>query len=171
MAEGKKLYAPIELPDQAGKPVHEWLFPEFVQHERGRTWYISASIVIALFLLFSVWEQNWLFALIIMLFAIIFLLQGRRTPQQMYFGIYEGGITIHKNYHPYENLKQFWIIYQPPDVKTLYFSFKTVRPDIIISLEEQNPLPIRETLLRFVQEDIEREKENASNEITRLLKL
>ena len=171
MAEGEKLYPPIEVPDQAGKPLHEWTFPEFVQHERGRTWYIAALIIMALFLLFAFWERNFLFALIIVLFAIIFMLQDRRKPHQMYFGIFEGGIVIHKKFHPYQNLKNFWIIYQPPDVKSLYFNFNTLRPDLIISLEESNPLPIRETLLRFMQEDIEREKENPSNEITRLLKL
>ena len=171
MARGEKLYSPIEVPDHAGKPLHEWSFPEFVQHERGRTWYIASLVIMLLFLLFAFWEQNYLFALIIVLLAIIFSLQGRRKPQQMYFGIYEGGITFHKKYFPYENLKQFWIIFQPPDVKSLYFSFKTIRPDLIISLGEQNPLTIRDTLLRFVQEDIEREKENSSNELTRLLKL
>lgn len=169
MANG--IEQPINLPEHAGALLHEWAFPEFTQYQRSRRWYTIAGIVIGLLLIYALWTQNFLFAIIIILFIIIFTLQSRRSPLQLRFAIHEGGVVFHRKFHPYADIDHFWIIYQPPDVKTLSLDFKTLRPTLTIPLQDRNPLTIRSTLLKYVTEDLEKEKENPSNELMRLLKL
>jgi hypothetical protein len=72
----------------------------------------------------------------------------------------------------WSELKDFWIMYKPPEVKQLYFSFKrTIRPDMNIGLVHQNPLKVREVLREYLLENIEREEEPASEVLTRYFKL
>ncbi|MCH7492666.1 hypothetical protein IID19_03715, partial [Patescibacteria group bacterium] len=62
--------------------------------------------------------------------------------------------------------------YEPPEVKNLYFDFKTgIRPSISISLESQNPVNIRKKLLEYLEEDTEKENESFSDGLSRMLKL
>ena len=47
--------------------------------------------------------------------------------------------------------KSFFIIYQPPEVKSLYFEFKALtKPRLVIPLKDQNPVEIRKTLLEHL---------------------
>jgi len=62
--------------------------------------------------------------------------------------------------------------YEPDEAKTLFFEFKNrVRPRLSIPLENKNPLKIRAILLKYLPEDVERENEPLSEQLSRLLKL
>ena len=74
----------------------------------------------------------------------------RRGSDRHTFAITEDGLLVGNEFFPYEKIKNFYIIYQPPDVKMLYFDPKNIlRPLIGIPLDDQNPSAIREILSTF----------------------
>ncbi|MFA6391743.1 MAG: hypothetical protein WCW66_03245 [Patescibacteria group bacterium] len=155
-----------------GKTIIQWKFPEYEEHERGIIWYIVAGIVSAAFLTYAIVVSNFLFAIIIVIVDLIILIQINRKPDRIDFKITEEGLMIGSSFTPFRNISKFWIIYNPPKVKTLYINYKsTIRPGITIPLENKNPLRVREVLLKYIEEDIEKEEESNSEQIRKFLKL
>lgn len=155
-----------------GDTLHEWILSEFEEHERGHLWYflvISVGVVLVLIAIFS---DNFLFALIIILGAIIMFLQHHQEPQRVLFQITELGIVLGKKFYSFSELNDFYIIYQPPRVKALFIGTKSIaRPTLRIPLYSQNPIEIRHTLLQHLDEDLEKEEEPLSESIVRHWKL
>ncbi len=151
-----------------GDTLHEWTIQEYEQHQRGTAWYIVMCILGTFFVIYSLVTGNFLFALVIMLFAIILFLQTKQTPPQLPFRITDLGVVVGTRFYSYSELDFFYIIYQPPQVKTLYFETKSAfRPVLRIPLLDVNPLDVRASLLEFLSEDVEKEEEPVSDQIAR----
>ena len=154
-----------------GRVFFSWRFAEATPHERRRSWYIWALIVVALLLLYSFLSGNLLFAIIVVIIFLTTLL-SQRNHDQIEFKITEDGIVVNDKLFEYQTLKHFYIIYQPPAVKTLYFEPKSLlKPRIPIPLLDQNPVEIRQVLIEHLEEDIDQENEPISDQFSRLLKL
>lgn len=155
-----------------GKILASWQFPEFIKYKRSLGWYLVAIIIMAALLVFSVWQKIYLLVLIVAMFVVIYYVRGKRESRTVTINITEDGIELDETFYEYRGIKNFWIIYNPPDVKKLYFSFKSgLRPSFSISLENQNPLRVREILLKYMQEDIEKDDESFTDGLMRILKL
>ena len=154
------------------KFILSWSFFEVDHYERGWMWYVGVLVFGSLFLLYAVWANNYLFALIILIAVIIIFTYSIKEPLKVNFAISENGIVIGDRFYSYDELKDFWIIYNPPEVKKIIFRFKSkIRPELSINLEDQNPLKIREILLQNVEENLDQEEEFLSEEIARWLKI
>lgn len=155
-----------------GQILAKWNFAEFTRYERNKSWYFVMAAIVVLLLIYSIVTINFLFAVIVILAAITFTLIHRREPVQISFAITEDGLTADERFLPYEDLKKFYIIYKPPEVKKIFFEFKSLtRPRLAIPLEEQNPVEIRKFILEYLPEDLEKEDEPLSESLARLLKL
>lgn len=167
MAEEEKIKG-----NDHGKRFASWTFHEYEQHQRGKWWYIIASVIIVAILIYSIYDQNYMFTVIIALATFIYIYLMQRQPKLVTFSITEDGVEVHEVFYPYKDFKQFWLIYEPPAVKKLYLEFKSgVRPMLSIPLESQNPLTIRDILLQYLKEDLERDNESFSDALQRTLKL
>jgi hypothetical protein len=154
------------------EPLLSWTFPEFTRHDRGRGWYIGFFLTILTLLTIGFFTTNYTFMAVILMGSFVLLLRLRRQPPDVQIDITEKGITVGGRSYEWSELKDFWIMYKPPEVKQLYFSFKrTIRPDMNIGLVHQNPLKVREVLREYLLENIEREEEPASEVLTRYFKL
>lgn len=160
----KKLYDVASV----GNTQHQWSITEYERHDRAPFWYVfmmSAGIVLVGFGLFT---GNFLFSLIIILFAIILFLQSQQHPIEVPFSITNVGIVVSDRFYSYSELKEFYIIYQPPVVKTLYIETGSVwHPRLRIPLYDQNPVEIRHTLQNYLVENIEKEDEPLSDRLSR----
>ncbi len=155
-----------------GKTLISWEFPEYERHDRSFVWYLVAFIVIAGLLLYSVLTVNFLFSVIIIILVIINFFYFIREPRKVGFKITEDGIELDGKFYLYKELKNFWVIYDPPKVKSLYFDFKSsFSPLVPVSLEDQDPLRVRKVLLDYLEEDLEKEEESVSDGLSRILKL
>lgn len=158
--------------DDYGNVLALWEFPEFVKHERGKVWYITFTIVFLALLVYSYFSDNLLFAVILVIFAFLYLRLGKEDPQTMEAAITEDGVFMGAKFIPYEEFDSFYIIYYPPEIKNLYLQPKSmIKNRIAIPLENQNPVHIRELLLQYLDEDIEKEEAPASEGISKVLKL
>jgi len=157
--------------DQPNPNSLTWSFPEYPQHERSRRWFIVACVIAGGMFIFSLFAANFLFAGIIVFTALIIALQHYRPPLMVTFQITQDGIATDNHSIPWKDIKSFWLVYEPPAIKNLYFEFKGVRPRLRVPLLDQNPLNMREALIPYLNEDLEKEDEPLSDALGRVFKL
>jgi len=147
-----------------------WEAEEFKKSEFD-PWKIGVLAVIAVILIiYAVFTANYLFALILIMAAIIVQIFTKKEPAQINISITNQGIRVNDNYFSYEeDLRSFWILYNPPEVKTLNLDRKqALLPGLILQVENQNPMKIREELLKFLPEDTEKEESLAEKTARRM---
>ncbi len=155
-----------------GEIIHSWTVKEYEQHERGRLWYVLMSLLGLAFIGYGIGSGDFLFSLIIILGGIIIYLQSHQSPNQVDFQIAELGVLLGSRFYPYKELRDFYIIYNPPEVKTLFLQHSSIfRPLLRISLADENPVEIRQTLRKFLTEDLEKEQEPTSDTFARRWKI
>ena len=155
-----------------GNIQYEWSVKEYERHERGKNWYVAMSLVGLLLVVDGVVSGNYLFALITVLFGIILFMQDMVEPMEVYFALTNTGIVVGKKYYRYSELNNFWIIYNPPFTKNLYFGQNSIlRHRIQVPLYDFDPRPIREYLVQYLQEDLEQEEEPLSDRMSRIMKI
>lgn len=155
-----------------GEVFANWTFPEYTKYKHSRRWYVWFSILMLGLLIFSLITLNFLFAVIIIIFAVVVFVHDVKEPMQMPFYIGERGIFLGRKFFDYKELKSFWLIYEPKEIKNLYFSPKNfIKPLLPIPLLDQNPLKIREFLLQYLEEDLDQEEEPISEQLGRRFKI
>lgn len=174
MAENKKEYK-FDTEDEStehGKIHASWDFPEFIRSKRSGWWYAFAALVAGGSIILSILSANPLFAIFIVLIVIIYVVRLKQRPSTIVVSITEDGIEVGERYYSYDDLKEFWIAYEPPKVKRLYIRFRNgVRANLSIPFEDQNPVAIREILLQYLEEDLDQRGESVSDAFQRFLKL
>ncbi len=149
-----------------------WHVPEFEKHQKSRLWYIGAGIVMLILLVYCVKTANFLFAVILLMAAVIVVLYDMREAEEIEFAITSAGIKFGEKIYPFDEFGRFWIVYNPPEVKKLYLEFTSVvRPRLVIPLNNEDPNKIRETLLNYVHEDLEEKDEPVTDYLGRVLKI
>lgn len=154
-----------------GKTLVSWAFPEVPNYRYSRTWYLIMITVGIGLLVFAVFTSNPLFAFIVVIAWALIFYRSRQKPKTIQAAITEDGVEVGKNFFPFDDLRSFWLVYKPP-AKTLYMNFKSaLRPILGITLEDANPVEIRNHLRRFLQEDLSKEDEETSDAIGRLFRI
>ncbi len=150
-----------------------WQVPEYEKHERGQMWYIIAGTIAGIGLLWAVFSYNFLFALVIILAAIIIVLTDGRHPDLITVKLDGDGVQIGSKFYDYDEIKNFSVIYKPKiGVKNLYFEFKNpLKHHLSIPLQKTNPLLVRQFLLKYLEEDLERTDPPLSEQLAKLLKI
>jgi len=151
--------------------VISWEAPEYVQHEKGLFWFILAAIAAVALIAYGVIVANWtMIVAIIVIGALYFWLHGQ-TPKHVKIMVSRTGIKFGDNEIPYQNMHSFWIIYNPPHVKTLNIKASSrFYPDLAIELGDQDPAELRTFLCAHVREH-EGKEEQFADQIIRILKL
>lgn len=161
-----------QFTEKFGEVLAGWDFSEFIKHDRGRIWYIVFSIIVLGLLIYSYFVRNPLFAVIIVIALIIYIITERKEPDQVSIVLTEDGFLLNDKFINYEDLAAFYIIYYPPQIKNLYLQPKnSFKPVLTIPLEQQNPIIIRKILLQYLKEDLDKEEMPATESIAHSLKL
>src|SRR3990167_355182 len=146
-----------------GKILCEWSFMDAPQYKRTVGWYFFMIAVFGSLAIYSIVVDNFIFLFLIILFVLVIFI-SHRNASKMEFKITQDGIMVGNKFYPYKDIEKFWIIYQPPYAKTLYFHIKSFfNPRLPIPLEQQNPVHIRKILLDYIPEDLEQENEPFSD--------
>lgn len=155
-----------------GDPVFAWSFLEYHPHERGRRWWIVFWILSIGLVAYAGYTKNVLFAVIILIFDVIILFRHYEKPGMLECEVYDHGVIVGARYIPWKHVKKFWIAYDPPHVKRLYFTHSAGFHHLTsISLEDENPIELREFLKQYLVEDLDQEDEHLTDTLSRLLKI
>jgi hypothetical protein len=170
MEKNKKQEA---LDSPYGRLLWRWNFKEGGREKRDFKWYFYIFLVLGGVLVYSFLTGNFLFSIFLVLFIIV-ILSPRITPdQELSFAIFEDGILLgEKKFYNWESINNFHLVYEPPEVKKLYFDLENVfLSDLSIPLEDQDPTKVRELLSPYLEEDLERSHETLMDRLNRWLKL
>lgn len=155
-----------------GQPLMNWDFPEFIKYERTHWWYIISFVFLSGLLVYSLVVFNYLFAVILIMFAFILTMHHYQEPHTVNFLITDQGVIVGTKFFPYEELEAFWIVYDPPISKRLLFRKKNIaKSRIIIPLQDADPLEVRAHLEKFLPEDVDDPDDTLSDVIGRLFKI
>lgn len=164
--------------NQSDDILASWEFPEHETIERGKWWYLIFIILIIGCLVYSYYDRNPMFVVILTGFIILYFVIERREPLLVRATLTPTGIFINNKFLEYQSFENFYIIYQPPQTKNLYLQPKAglksvllLQSVILLPLMDENPIAIREILLKFLPEDLSKEEIPATDGISRLLKL
>lgn len=155
-----------------GRVFLQWRFSDRAPHERGRIWYIVAVLTGLGLLIYALSSANFLFALIIVMFALVIYVSSVSEPMPTVFEVTEEGVEVGGVFHPYRELEKFWFYYEPPLAKNLYITVKgVIGSRLTVDLMDQDPNVVRKFLGAFVQEDLEQVDEPLSDTLSRILKI
>lgn len=147
-----------------------WLAQEFIQHTKSTAWFVVVTAIGVAFIAFFALQRDFLTALLFTLMLIFVILFARQKPRELTIKVNARGISIGQSHIPYQQIKSFWLVYQPPDIKTLNIETTAyLNRSLTIQLERQNPIIVRNYLNRFIIEDLEK-SEDLSSQIARTLK-
>lgn len=155
-----------------GNVITTWETWEYPPTERSTGWYVAAGSIGLAMLLYALITANFVFALILLMFAVILLMRDLKKPARVRAYVTTSGVVLGDEFYPYEKIKDFSISYAPPDIKYLYVSFQgRLQPTLSIHLDEANPNDVRRALLPYVFENLDREGESLTDTLRRVYKL
>lgn len=166
-------YTPETLREIANaQNVFVWEMPEHAHYHRTPRWYLIVSLIALASVIYGVFAQNYLFALIVLISAVILILSGNEEPKNILVQIGHNGVVIDGIYSSFDDLHNFSVIYHPPFTKILYIERNsTLKPRIKIFLEDEDPIAIRDHLLRYLPENLVLRDEHFSDIVGRLLRI
>lgn len=164
---------PSEDEGELGFEIVSWETPEYQRHDRPTWWYAAYALVAVGLVIIALLTDNFLFAVIIVIASFVIVLHDARTPQPVLISLTTEGVIVGNRFYDYDEVKDFAIVYKPTqNLKRLYFQFKSARKQrLSLALHDTNPLFVRENLLKYVPEDLERTDEPISEFLSRILKL
>lgn len=127
--------------------VISWITPEYILHEKGRLWTIIAVITVIIAAILGILTDGWTFSLAVVVFAVVYYILHIEHPKDLEVKISEFGIKIGAKIYSFNNIKAFWIIYEPPYVKTLTIQVKGEwLSEVVIQLNGEDPSKVRQFL-------------------------
>lgn len=147
-----------------------WRAPEFERFERDRKWYFFAALVLLVIIGYAVYTNGPVMAITFILIGVVGYIYLEKEPRILDFMITEDGVVAGQEIYEFENLKSFWIFYEPGDIKVI--SLRTdnhLIPYVHIPIDDQDPVKIREMLLEHIPE--EKEEPGLVETLDRLLRL
>lgn len=154
-----------------GEAVYAWIAPEYVKHEKGAYWYVLSGAIAFLLVLWGLFYDAWTLSLVITVFCGVYYLHHFEHPRDVDVVISEMSIKVGRKIIPFRNIRAFWIYYLPGHIETLnLLTTDALFPEISIQLNGQDPVPLRNYLLKQIPE-WEGKEESLMEAILRLLKI
>lgn len=157
---------------------YTWQHPAYDQHHKSIRWHVFSAVILVAAVAWAVlpgrWfgDGNYLFATFLVLFYLVVLLLDHRPVEMIETTLTYDGVKHGGHFYWYRDMAEFFVIYEDEGTQKLYFEFKNpIRPRLGLPLGGQNAVAIRDFLLQFVPENLERETEPISDRLHRWLKL
>jgi hypothetical protein len=154
-----------------GQIFASWQFPEHFKHERSLKWYVFFFLIFAIIIALSIFgfdatlfrisgqpfslsfDKNYLFVVLLVLFLILYFYYERKDIENITIFLTEDGVVMNNKLIEYKSLDHLF------------------KPMIVIPLLDENPLEVREILLRYLKEDLEKEEMPTSESLSKIFKL
>jgi len=155
-----------------GETLLQWEIDEYPKHTRSRLWFILVIVIGAALLLYALLTANLTFAVVLLMIGIIMLISIVKEPAKVGVIITNTGLIVGDTYYEYPAIRDFSVVYDPPEIKYLYVDFRsTWQPIVSIPLEDMDPNQVRAHLLPYCAENLERMEEGLTDVLRRMYKL
>jgi len=157
---------------QLSEVIFSWQCHDYIKYKKNKFWYLISFLVVGAMVGWAIYTVNYLFAVFLVLFYLVVIMYEFRESEVVDCVITPDGIKHGKNFFFYNKIDNFFIIYQDQGIKNLYLDFKNpLRGRVTIDVENLDAVKIREYLLQFIKEDLEREAEPLSEQLRRWLRI
>jgi hypothetical protein len=115
--------------------------------ERGSDWFWALGIVAVCIAIVAVLLHDVLFALLIVLAAVVIGMLANVPPEITEFEVSERGVRVGPNLHRYDEILAFWVEdeHEGPPI-LLIDTVKFMSPNIVIPIEDVDPRELRKLL-------------------------
>jgi hypothetical protein len=140
-----------------------WRAPEFEMYETNKKRLSYAALVLLVIIIFATFTNNPMMAVVFVLIGIVSYLYLNKEPRILSFRIVPEGVFAGDEIYEFENIRSFWIFYDPQDLKVISLHTKNyISPFVHIPIAEEDPVEIRRILLKYIPE-IKQEHNLAEN--------
>jgi hypothetical protein len=147
-----------------------WSAHEFIYHKKTLWWHLAFIILATGLIGYAVYTKSILTVITFALIAIVGWFFANRQPRIIRYELNSQGLVFNQQILPYKNIKKFWIIYSPGQIKTLNFETTAVLHRMhSLELGSADPMMIKIFLQQYISEDLDRE-ESLTDVITRKAK-
>jgi hypothetical protein len=131
----------------------QWNAPEHEPYTVGKRFYFFSTIILAAIVVYALISNSPIMAITFILIGVVGYVFLQKEPKLINFKISSQGVTTDQEIYEFENLKSFWIFYEPPYEKMLSLESKNkMMPHINIPLGNEDPVKIRQILIDFIPE-------------------
>jgi len=157
----------VDHPDSV---IAYWQGPEYEVLPKSKRWYTVMILAIAVIVLYAVWTNNHIVAILFLTIGAVGFLYIITPPRVMDFAITLEGIVAGNQLYPYDEIESFWIFYEPPHTRIISFRIDGHWfPYLHVPLHELDPVEVRAALLEHVIE--QRQEHTVVDTMERLLKI
>lgn len=149
----------------------QWEAPEFIKPAKSYIWFAGAILAVAGMVVYAVKTHSLTMAVAFIVLAGVYAIAHHREPGRIPIQITTLGIAAGKTRIPYNQIKAFWLVYEPPHVKVLkLLTTDKLMAELTLQLDGQDPGEVRELLVKQVPEH-EGRGENLVDVLIRVMKL
>lgn len=155
-SEPERLEAPSEtLTERYSKDtLKHWKAPEFENiFRREPKWYLYIALILAAIVAYAVYTNSPLMAIVFILIGILGYIYLHQEARELDFLITKDGIIAGREIYRFDNIKSFWIFYEPGEIKVISLETRSLlTPYVHIPIAGEDPVAIREVLLKYIPE-------------------
>ncbi|MFZ2188581.1 MAG: hypothetical protein WAV73_03410 [Candidatus Moraniibacteriota bacterium] len=143
-----------EFLEQHSKDSHlSWSAPEFDMIEQNKKRLSYAALVLLAIIIYATFTNNPIMAIVFVLIGIVAYMYLNKEPRILNFQIVPEGILAGKEIYEFENIRSFWIFYDPEYKKVISLHIKSyLTPFVHIPINKEDPVEIRRILLEYIPE-------------------
>lgn len=112
---------------------------------------IAFFILITIFLIVSIIQKNWIFSIILILGAVLFILYFLK-PQKNIYRLISDGFFIDENFYSYDDIKFFDILKTPNKNFVIFETDKILNKHIFLPIKEDKIEKVKEFLSNFLKQ-------------------
>ena len=131
-----------------------WALPEYPEKEHSIEWFWALGVIVVASTITSVIYENYFFAGILVIGGVLMGYFADKKPDIISYELNDRGFLINNRLYEYKNIHAFWV---RQDINPTLFlkSERVFMPILIIPIEEEKALSIREYLLTKKIEEVE----------------
>lgn len=167
--EGEYLESPHDMMLDGGHgALMHWQGPEYEHYPKEKVWYAVATVLLAAIIIYALVTNSPIMAITFVMIGIVGYIQLEKSPRVLDFRVTIDGVMAGDELYEFDNIKSFWIFYEPPHIKILSLHTDALlTPFIHIPVHQVDPVKLREILLEYVPE--EKQKPTLVDTVERLL--
>ena len=130
-----------------------WQAPEFETYETDGRYLAYLGLVLAVIVAYAIYTNSPIMAITFILIGVVAYIYMHKEARTLDFMITYDGVMAGREIYEFENIKSFWIFYEPNGLKVVSLHTKSFLPPYVhIPLHEENPVEVREVLMKFIPE-------------------
>jgi hypothetical protein len=136
---------------EAKDTLYEWTTTEYIEKKKSVDWFWAVGIISVAAVVASIIYRNFLFAMFVIIGALLLVMFEVKKPKQVYMSITTRGVGIDNYLYAYKTLKSFWL---DTEHHRLYLhSDRPILPMIILPAGDADYRRVRELLSKYIQEE------------------